>query len=249
MLFALSVLTVNAQAEDSKALGEQKVPLGFRVISVQDNSQYSIGVKIAAKDIQKGVFITATGGWRTTYPKTVQLLKDIFKSKGVKVVDKPEDADLGLMFRGVGDFSNFGEVENDQGSLQYGESSRLAILMSTIYAVAIHGNLSAIRGNEFGSNKNAVAEVLIVVARNPKLTSRGHLDGGDMKTIDSEISYHLNRRPENGEHFASTLLKADVSEFIDQHFEGLPAPAEVIQGSDLAPVSAVSAASAPKAAN
>jgi len=249
VLFALFALAVNAHAEDAKEPADEKVPLGFKVISVKDNSQHATGVKIAVKDIQKGVFIMATGGWSTTYPKTAQLLKDIFKSKGIKVVDKPEDADIGLMFLGGDNFGNFEGVENDLGSLPHGASTGFAILMSTIYAVATHGNLSAIRGNEFGAKKNAMADVLIVVAKNPKLTGRGKVDGDDKKTIDSEILYHLNRRPENDEHFASTLLKADVSQFIDQHFEGLLVPAEVAPASGVAPASAVSAASAPVAAN
>ena len=99
-----------------------------------------------------------------------------------------------------------------------------------------------------GSGINT-ADVLIVVAKNPKLTERGKVDGDDKKTIGSEIMYHLNRRPAIGEHFASTLLKADVSQFIDQHVEGLPVPTEVAPVSGIAPVSAVSAASAPVAKN
>ena len=235
VLCAFIAVAVHAHAENYTAPAEENVSLGFKVISIKDNPQFATGVKFAVKDAQNGVFITATGGWSTTYPKTSQLLKDIFKSKGVKVVDKPQDAAIGLMFRGGDNFSNLEEVEDDLDSLQHGESSQLAILMSTIYAVAIHGNLSAIRGNEFGVKQNAIANVLIVVAKNPKLTSRGKVDGDDKKTIDSEIVYHLNRRPEKGEHFATTLLKADVSQFIDQHFEGLPVPAAVTPISGIAP--------------
>jgi hypothetical protein len=247
VLFALFAPWVTAHGEVTDTPTREKVPLGFKVISVKDNSQQATGVRIAAKDIQKGVFITATGGWSTTYPKTSKLLRDIFKSKGIKVVDKPEDADIGLMFLGGDNFGNFDEVENDLDSLPPKVSTPFAILLSTIYAAATHGNLPSIRGKEFDAKKNAMADVVIVVAKNPKLTSRGKVDGDDKKTIDSEISFHLDRRPADSEQFALTLLKADVSQFIDQHFDGTPVPADVAPASSVAPASAVSAASAPAA--
>ncbi len=211
-------MTANAHAKDDKVSSAEKAPLGFTVIRVTDNPQFAVGIKFPAKDSQRGVFITATGGWSTTYPKTTQLLKDIFKSKGIKVADKPEDAVIGLMFRAGDNFGSFDEVENDLGSSPHGIGARLAILVSTLYTMATHGNLSAIKGNEFGAKMNSMADVLIVAVINPKLTSRGHLDGDDKKTIEPEILYHLDRRPENGEHFAVSLLKAGITQFIDQHF-------------------------------
>ncbi len=67
------------------AHGEDQVPLDFKVISVEDSHWAATGVKIDVKDIKKGIFITAVGGWSTTYAKTTELLKEAFKSRGLKV--------------------------------------------------------------------------------------------------------------------------------------------------------------------
>lgn len=245
----LLALIANAHAKDDKVSSTEKTPLGFTVVSVTDNPQFAVGIKLPVKDFQQGVFITATGGWNTTYPKTTQLLKDIFKSKGIKIVEKPDDAAIGLMFRAGDNFGSFEEVENDLGSFSHGIGTRLAILMSTLYTVATHGNLSSIRGNEFGAKKNSMADVLITIVKNPKLTIRRHLDGDDKKIIDSEIEYHLDRRPENDEHFASILLKAGVTQFIDQHFEGLRVSTDPGPASGIATVSRVATLSVATATN
>ncbi len=233
------------------AHGEDQVPLDFKVISVEDSHWAATGVKIDVKDIKKGIFVTGTraGGLlkaATDYPKTTELLREIFKSRGLKVVDKPEDADVGIQFMAGNRFPGFEGVEQDMPAATPGSSTALALVTGTIYAKLTHGGMLPIAGSEFDAKKNGVGDVVIDVVRNPKLTGRGKLDGDDSHSILSVITIHMNRLPTKEEHYTAVLLTADVTGFIDQHFVGLPAQAPVA-GSGV-PATAVEAASSPVAA-
>ncbi len=226
------------------AHAEEQVPLNFKVISVEDQWYGDKGVKVDVKDVKKGVFIMAAGSFKTVYPKTADMLKDIFKSRGIHVVDKIEDADLGLLFAGGNKFGTLEGVENDLGAMPPGESTAIALATGMLYSKMTHGGILPIAGNEFSAKKNGVGDVMVTFAKNPKLNWRGVVTGDDTKTVASLITYHMDRLPEKGEHFSATLLAADMAQFIDQHFAGLPAQEGVAQSSGATPALGV-AASAP----
>ncbi len=90
IIFAMFLMQGQALAEVAKT------DMEFSLISLLDIQ--NADKKIQANTLTKGVYVTVTSGW-TPYPKTAAIVKEMLAAKGIKVVDRPEDADIGLQFR------------------------------------------------------------------------------------------------------------------------------------------------------
>lgn len=146
MLFVPLMVSVCAMADDKVE------PLVFNPISIEDQRYGDTGVKIDVTKITRGVYIIAVEGWSTVYPKTAELAKEIFKAKGLKVVDKPEDADIGFMLVAGQRLGSFALIEEDVGTSS--EAGRMGAQL--LYAAGFNlvtGMFTATITEHFSANK------------------------------------------------------------------------------------------------
>lgn len=216
---------------------ETEVTLGLQVLSVKDTDGDK-GFKFDVKNIQKGIYVHAWDGIFSTAPHSEELIKEILKAKGIKVADKIEDADFGIQIRGGDKFGTFGGVEDDIGSYTKGEAFARNVL-TNFAVIVVTGRLNSQRGSRaIDGTKPVVADLYVKVMRNPQNASMKKIKGDDEKEVLTELLCHVNRPAKKGEGFQPMLLSSMFVGFVEQHFEGLPAP-------DIAPATAPASAVTP----
>lgn len=166
--------------------------------------------KIKVADLKKGVFVTAVGGWSTVYPKTAQMVKDRLIAKGVKVVDTPADADVGLQFAG-----NPFDLEEVETKIDAGvDKTRLTVNTLSALANPITFFASALATS---SGDQVKTMIVVRVADAPTVSGRGKLNGNGKRNVFviSDIVYHTQHQDAT----ASTMVfTAYVEKFIESHF-------------------------------
>lgn len=236
MVVALSMVSVFAMADE---------PFVFKPIKVEDTEGNS-AFKINASDVKKGVYIHARGGWSSTFPKTAEVIKAVFRAKGVKVVDNVEDADYGVMVAGGNRFGTFASVEEDVGSMSNTERAGRDLLFNVGFTL-VTSTLTPGEATVFSADRDGLANIQFIIMKNPHQASRGRISGDDTEMFLTLLTFRLNRRWTKEDHFGARVVAEITNGFIDQHFTGLPAPVAT-PASGVAPALPV-AASAPAAAN
>lgn len=166
---------------------------------------------IKASDLQKGVFVTAVGGWSSVYPNTAQLVKDRLREKGIKVAEKPEHADVGLQFGG-----NPFDLEEVDTNVKSG-INKADLSVDVAYALA-NPTVFLLSNLLKPSDGDKVKTMIVVrIADKPTVSGRGKLGGEGSRDVfvRADIIYHTK----NANATKSTLVfNAYVDQFIKNHF-------------------------------
>lgn len=209
IILALPIFVTSAFAAD--AVADKKDDLQFKLLSVTDKMYGAPAHKIIASELKKGIFVTVIGGWSTTYQKTSLFVKEQLASKGIKVVDKPEEAEIGLQISPL----SFQMEEVESGINAGIDKERVISMIGT----AIFTNGISLLGETWRKNGNGAGGQVIIDARffnNPKINSRGRLnsDADDME-ISSTVAYMANK---SGAEASTAAFAAYVEKLIENNF-------------------------------
>lgn len=166
--------------------------------------------KIKVSEIKRGVFVTAVGGWSTVYPKTAQMVKDRLMAKGVKVVDAPAEADIGLQFGG-----NPFDLEEVETQIDAGiDKTRLTVNTLSALANPITFLASALATS---SGDKVKTMIIVRVADAPTVSGRGKMNGDGKRNVFviSDLVYHTNHQDAT---VSTMVFTAYVEQFIEKHF-------------------------------
>jgi hypothetical protein len=237
MVLMLAMAYGVAMAEES--------PLTLNLISAKDGSG-DVGFKLPVSDIQKGIFVQIGGLF--SRPKTILLIKETLKAKGLKVVDRIEDADYGL----EPVTSIFDKIEDDAD--EYTKTTALASNLARDFAIIVlTGHMSAMKGvHELNFDKPLNADVTFRLFKNPKVGSFNWLNGTEEKNVVIHMELQVNRPPHKGDAFNARWFQAITAQYVNLHFDGLPAPtappiSAPVSGGD--PAASAVAPATPVAAN
>jgi|GEM_PF-3806933 hypothetical protein len=209
ILASLALISLNASAFDDKQVTYDGK--GIVITDVYNGK----GPKINTSKLQKGVYLMASNamylpGYREDpeFKNTVGLIKTFFESKGLKVVDEPEKADVSLTFSVMKSFDT-ADVEKAAGvgSVAHVDAG------SVIQAITT-GGMSLI--GSLGSGKKSI--VFTHVVTNPrKLESKGKStvepgDGGELQMQGISIDYKLDSKNEAA---SSTVFKMVLDQWFD----------------------------------
>lgn len=166
-------------------------------------------IKVA--DLHKGVFVTAVGGWSSVYPNTAQLVKDRLREKGIKVVEKPEDADVGLQFYG-----NPFDLEEVDTNVKSG-INKVNLGIDALLAISNPAMLFSINLLNGSDGDKVKTMIQVRIADKPTVSGRGKMNGEGERNlfIISDLIYHTK----HADATTSTLVfNAYVDQFIKDHF-------------------------------
>lgn len=217
------------------AMADGQVPFVFKPISVEDQWYGDKGVKIDVSSVKKGIFISANGAFKTTYPKTTQLVKEIFKAKGLPVVEKVEDADVGIMLIGGAKFGSLEAVEVDVDSVSDTARIGTSLLIQIGFNLAT-GKFLPPTPAGFSPDRDGQGDIAFTIVKNPKLNWQNKIGGDDSKLVASQLTYRLNRKPVKEDHFGSLQLTEITDKFVDQHFVGISGKVPVVAPASAVPV-------------
>lgn len=194
-----------------------------KIISIEE--QASPEIPSSAIDQHGGkntLFIHAIEGWSSTYPKIANAIKMRMQSLGIRVVDKPEDADVGLQFGPVSGFE-FDEIES--GADSSGSGISMENVMVLVVSVTTHTPISG-GGPMFLSNEKRGGIIGVCMFNHPTIGSRGKMRG-DSKSIygaagcsSYTVLYSANEYGAKSSIFA---LSSVVDRFITDHIVADPA--------------------------
>jgi len=202
LISAISLLSLPTHAEENKSAFE------FSVISMNDTLNGD--KKLSAKDAGDGVFVTVTSGW-TPYPKTTAIVKDMLKAKGIKVVDKPEEATVGIQFAtGSMDLS---EIEDNEDAGINKERVTAAVISA--FATG-GGSLIGEMWHPSTNGKPLRAVMMARFANSPKVSSRGTIGGEDMMFVGTDMVFQSNQE---GHEVTKAAFMSYIAHFADAHFE------------------------------
>jgi hypothetical protein len=188
---------------------EVKNNLQVNIASVADKGFGDKVDKINASDLKNGVFIIVNGGWSTVYSKATQLVKDRFSEKGIKVADKPEDADIGIQIMDVAFDMNQVESGQEQGVNKEYVSS---VIGSAIFTGGVSLIGEVFRG---GGGDTKSTSLMSMLCRKPTLSSRNKMSGDGNWGSMAKITYSTNQP---GAKAASILFAAYVDHLIETNF-------------------------------
>lgn len=136
-------------------------------------------IKLSPSDVQKGIYVTAVGGWSDSYPKTADMLKEKLKEAGFKVVDSATDADYGIQIYGYG--MDLEEVEAGVTVDRSGGRAAYivggAILSGGLSLVGEAFNTFSLEGKEYSYS------ISFRVVKNPVDKGNGRLKGSQSDDI------------------------------------------------------------------
>jgi len=192
------------------AYGEEAEPaFEYKLISLEDVDGGDI--KISAKD-NKRIFVTAVGGWSTTYHKTANILKEKLKESGFDVVDKPEDAEIGVQIVGM----TFDLEEVETGIDAGFNKANAAVFVAGVIAtggITLVSELARPSSTEQSPVKGRIAALFYA---NPTISSRGKMSGNDENLVVSELVFQAS---EEGAKRSSAAYLSFVDKLIANHFE------------------------------
>lgn len=210
MILVLPIFFTSAFASESVA-DNNAVDLKFNLVSSTDKASVDPVHKIIASDLKKGVFVTVVGGWSTTFHKTSSFVKERLVSKGIKVVDKPEDAEIGLQILPI----SFQMDEVETGMAAGIDKEHLVSLVGT----AIFTGGISLLGETWRKSASTGGGQVILDARffkNPKISSRGKLSSeSDDVEIVSTLVYSANK---SGPDVSTAAFAAYVEKLIENNF-------------------------------
>lgn len=210
IVLALPMFFSSAFASESAA-DNNAGDLQFKLISSTNKINSEASHKRIASDLKKGVFVTVVGGWSTTFHKTSSFVKDQLVLKGIKVVDRPEDADIGLQIAPIA----FPMDEVETGMASGFDKERLATMVGT---AILTGGISLLGETWRKSNNGGGGQVIIDarISNNPKVSSRGKLSSeSDDRDIFTTLVYRANQ---SGPEASAAVFAAYVEIMIENNF-------------------------------
>jgi hypothetical protein len=198
----LAVLTTFSYAEETKN------DVQINLISVTEKVFVTSNQKIDASLLKKGVFVSVVGGRSSIYQKTADLVKDRIASKGVKVVNSPEDAEIGMVIVPV----SF-EIDEVESGLDAGINKEH--LFAMIGSAIVTGGVSLAGETWRQQNKNVQVSFAIGFFDNPKTAQNGKISGDRTYGAVSTIVYNANQE---GAKVSTAVLTAYVDKLIENHF-------------------------------
>lgn len=193
----LAIVSFNVMAADAPAVAYKAE--SFKEVTVEDTR------KIVVKEQKNGVFVLAAGGWSGKYPKTTQMIRDIFVARGIKVTDDPASADIGVQFESLADFS-FDDIENMSTAINV--ANALPFLAGGVVGLA--GGVASLLDD---SHKALMASMSMDAPLS--VSGRNKLNGSSKKINAIEIEYKTNQK--GADVYVSTLA-VFINHYIDNHF-------------------------------
>lgn len=200
---------------------ETKPDMQVNIISEQDKV---FGEKIRSFSLKKGIFVTVVSGWSTVYQKTADIVKEKLISQGIKVVDKPEDAEIGIQIVPL-EF----EMSEVESSIDAGINKEH--LFSVIGSAIFTGGISLLGETWHHKGQNARVAIAASFYVNPKISSSGKLSGDSAFGSTSTIIYNANQE---GAQVSTAVFVAYVDKLIENHFIIEPKAAEPVKTAEAA---------------
>jgi len=209
-LFKAILLAASITLASFGTYAEETAPaFEYKLISYSDTT--GSGVKLTKEDFPNGVFVTSVGGWSTTYQKTADMLKANLREKGVKVVEAPDVADIGIQIYGTA--FNLEEVETglDAGF----DKANAAVFVAGIFltgGINVVGELA-----RPDSDPNTVkCTITARIFKKPTLNSRGKMDGAEeLESVTTDLLYKSN---EPGYKGATAAYMSFIQKLVENHF-------------------------------
>lgn len=224
MFKAILLATSIALASFGACADEAAPAFEYELISYSDATGSAI--KLTPNDFPNGVFVTSVGGWSTTYQKTADMLKARLQEHGVKVVDSPDIADIGIQVYGT-----LFDLEEVETGLDAGfDKANAAVFVAGIFltgGINVVGELA-----RPDTDKNTVkCTITARIFKKPTLNSRGKMDGAEeLESVTTNLLYKTN---EPGYKSATAAYMSFVQKLVENHFtvetqktETVPATAE-----------------------
>lgn len=194
------------------AYAEEAAPaFEYELISYSDTTGSE--VKLTPKDFPNGVFVTSVGGWSTTYQKTADMLKAKLQEHGVKVVDSPEVADIGIQVYG----SAFDLEEVETGINAGFDKASAAVFVAGIFitgGINVVGELARPDADE----NTAQCTIMARIFKKPTLNSRGKMDGAEeLEAVTTNLLFKTN---EPGYKSATAAYMSFIQKLVENHFTG-----------------------------
>lgn len=188
--------------------------------------------KIKVSELKKGVFVTAVGGWSSVYPKTAQMVKDRLIAKGVKVVDAPSDADIGLQFYG-----NPFDLEEVETQIDAGINKvNLSVsVLSYLANPTVFLTTSLLTPSDGDKVKTMI---MVRVADAPTVSGRGKMNGDGKRNVFviSDLVYRTKHKDAT---INTMVFSAYIEKFIENHFVFDAAPPATEPASAVPPVATI----------
>ena len=211
----LLVLAVPALAEETKK------PANFSDLTFQDTAfnaddkSTGPGRIIHLSEIKKGVYVNVQGGFHSTYPQAAQIITNLLVAKGIKVADKPEDADIGLAISEMAfDFSEIATGKTTSVSALTIDHIATVLISAAAVIVAPVNALQAVT-DVSGMKSQGTKKIGALFYDDPVLASREKLDGKNRTSVVTSITYKAAK--ENAQ-VTTEVFVAYATRLVDTHF-------------------------------
>lgn len=171
---------------------------GKKILVTSDLHQAEL--LIHSKDFPKGIFIRATTGGGVpmgggTLLNAGKIIKERFESKGFKVVEKFEDADIAIQFSSMGGNMNIVKANNNAAHSIMPDSGKLAANAGALAGAVMSGGVFAGVGYIAGAfiPTDESAFLTATVSKKPKFHQGGFfgIDSIISSVDDGDIYKHL----------------------------------------------------------
>lgn len=222
-MFKAILLAASIALASFVAYAEEAAPaFEYKLISLEDVD--GADIKISAKD-SKRVFVTAVGGWSTTYQKTANILKEKLRNSGFEVVDKPEDAEIGVQIVGM----TFDLEEVETGIDAGFNKANAAVFVAGVIAtggITLVSELARPSSTEQSPVKGRIAALFYT---KPTISGRGKMSGDDEKLVVSELVFQAS---EEGAKRSTAAYTSFVDELVSNHFTVETQKTETVPATD-----------------
>jgi len=209
-MFKAILLAASIALASFGAYAEEAAPaFEYKLISISD--RFGGDIKVHSQDMPNGIFVTAVGGWSSTYNKAARMLSEKLKAQGFKVVDKPEDADIGIQIVPIS--FNLEEVETgiDAGF----DKANAAVFVAGAFltgGITIISELSRPDTPIAGPVKGSIETRIFT---KPKVNGRGKMSGDDDQSVFTDMVFQSN---DEGFKRSTAAYQSFIERLVKDHF-------------------------------
>jgi len=191
------------------AYAEEAPAFEYKLISISD--RFGGDIKVHSKDLPNGLFVTAVGGWSATYSKAASMLKAKLIEQGFKVVDKPEDADIGIQVVPV----SFNLEEVEAGIDAGFDKANAAVFVAGAILTGGITLVSEIARPDTPVGSPVKGSIETRIFTKPRIKSNGKLSGEDDESIFTDMVFQSN---DEGYRRSTAAFQSFIEKLVENHF-------------------------------